>query len=223
MAEIPEITWYRSEDLILGFCGYAGIDGVYRIWLDHGGEWEFCPRETKSWDYYHLMVFGQCRADDCVFSDIVDRVPPLPAEFPPPARYNVKQPSEVPLPAGDDLLGKISAAPDARLPVFVVLGEDPYETTFGDGIFRDFESVHLDEQAATAYIRQRQRDPPRMTIESADPSDTRTLQEVFYIRKVYLTLSGGKLALDTEDCDLSPYDNFTQNMVVSGLNRLATP
>ncbi len=218
MAEERDITWYRSEDLILGFCGPAGIEGVYRFWLDHSDEWQFCPPQTGNWDYYHQMVFRQCRADDCEFGDIVDKVPSLPAEFPPPAQYHVKEPSEAPVRPSDDLLEKIRAAPDGRLPVYVVLGEDPYETSFGDGVFRDFNSAHLDEEAARAHIGQLLGRPPRMTIESDDPPDTRSLHEIHYIRKVYLTLSGGTLALDTEDCDLSQYDHFTQNQIVRDLN-----
>lgn len=176
------------------------------------------------------MVFRQCRADDCKFGDIVDAVPSLPAEFPPPARYHVKDPVEKSLldalPGGElvrrvrrvlpgnRLFKKICAAPEGRLPVYVVLREDIYETAFGDGIFRDFESAHLDEAAAKAYIQQQQ---PGMTIKSFNPPETRSVHDNHYIRKVYLTESGWTLALDTTDCDLSPYDHFTKKQIVRDL------
>lgn len=215
LAEELEIVWYRSEDLVLGYCGVAGNQGVYRFWLDHSDEWQFFPAETENWDYYHQMIFRSCRGDDCKFGDIVDQVPSLPAEFPPPDKYHVKDPIEIPVFPSDDLLKKVRAAPDERLPVYVLLKEDPYETSFGDGIFRNFESAYLDEDAAKARIQQLLREPPRITIESNDPTDTRFVHDIHYIRKVYLALSEGALTLDTEDCDLSPYDHFTKEKIVS--------
>ncbi len=41
-----------------------------------------------------------------------------------------------------------------------------------------------------------------------------------YIRKVYLTLSGGTWALDTEDSNLSPFDHFTKKQIVNDLEHL---
>ncbi len=220
MEEEPVITWYRSEDLILGFCGSWGDQGVYRCWLGPSAEWQFCPPETETWDYYHQMVFRQHRAGCCNFSDIADEVPSLPAEFPPPAKYHVKDPSEESLLdvlPGNRLVKKICAAPEKRLPVYVVLREDIYETAFGDGVFRDFESAHLDEEAAKAHIQQFLLKSPGMTIQSFDPPDTRIVDNSHYIRKLYLTVSGWMLALDTKDCDLSRYDHFTKKQIVSDI------
>lgn len=230
LAEELEIDWFRSEDLVLGFCSVAGNQGVYRFWLDHSDEWQFCPSETKNWDYYHQMIYRSCRGDACKFSDIADQVPSLPAEFPPPDKYHVKDRSEKSLldalPGGElvgwvrrvlpgnRLFKKICVAPEGRLPVYVVLREDLYETAFGDGVFRDFESAHLDEEAAKAFIQQQ---PPGMTIQSYDPPETRSVPDNRYIRKVYLTESGWTLALDTTDCDLSPYDHFTKKEIVRDL------
>ena len=219
MNEEPVITWYRSENLILGFCGSSGMRGVYRFWLGQSDNWQFCPSETKDWDYYHQMVFRQHKAENCEFSDIAGEVPTLPAEFPPPARYHVKDPSGKSLlellPGGalvrmtrrvlpgSGLFKKVCAAPEGRLPVYVVLQEDIYESALGDGIFRNFESAHLDEQAARTHIDQYQYQPDEKT--------------EFYIRTVYLIVSGWTLALDTRNCDLSPYDHFTKKQVVRDL------
>ncbi len=202
LAVEPDITWYRSDDLILGFCGPSGTQGVYRFWLGESERWGFCSPETKSWDRYHQKVFLQGKADDCKFSDIVDEVPPLPTEFPPPAKYHVKDPSEKSVRPSDELLKKIRAAPDERLPVCVVLYEDSYESALGDGIFRYFESAHLDDEAAKAHI---------------DQYYASKKWSELYLRKVYLTLSVGSLALVTEDSNLSPFDHFTKEQIVSDL------
>ena len=45
-----EIDWYRSDDLILGFCGPVGAYGVYRCWLGGRRRWEFCPAGTEAWE-----------------------------------------------------------------------------------------------------------------------------------------------------------------------------
>lgn len=202
MGKEPVINLYRTENLILGFCGSNGMQGVYRFWLSQSDEWQFCPPETKAWDFYHQKAFRQHKVEYCKFSDIVDEVPSLPAEFPPPAKYHVKDPSEKSVRPSDELLKKIRAAPDKRLPVFVVLHEDWYESALGNGVFRNFESAHLDEEAAKASIGQ--------YYASKKGSE-------LYIRKVYLTLSVGSLALDTEDSNLSPFDHFTKEQIVSNL------
>ncbi len=205
MEEEPVVTWCRTETLILGFCGPWGAQGVYRFWLGQSGEWEFCPPETKAWDFYHQMAFRQHKVEHCKFSDIVDEVPSLPAEFPPPAKYHVKDPSEESLLEvlpGNRLVKKICAAPERRLPVYVVLHEDTYESAFGDGVFRYFDSAHLDEEAAKAHIDR--------YYASKEWSE-------LYIRKVYLAVSGWTLALGTEDSNLSPFDHFTKRQIVGDL------
>ena len=56
------------------------------------------------------------------------------------------------------------------------------------------------------------RKPPRITIQSYDEPETWFVHD--YIRKVYLTVSGWTLALDTKNCDLSPFDHFTKKQIV---------
>ena len=223
LAEDFEIDWHRTEHLVLGFCAGRGTQGLWRFWLGSSGEWEYFPYDTEKWNYYHQMIYWSQGGDACKFSDIVDQVPSLPAEYPPPDKYHVKDPVEDPVVPNDDLLKEIGAAPEERLPVYVVLEEDPYETSFGDGIFRDFNSAHLDEEEAKAHIQFLLRKPPRMTIESNDPTETRSIPARHYIRKVYLTLSGGTLTLDTKDCDCSPYDYFKIGQIATDLERILDP
>lgn len=144
MGEMPEITFYHDDDLVLAFCGTWGAQGVYRCWLnDDPGQirWEFCPPESKTYDFYHQKVFRQQRADACD-DDVRARLPPLPDGFPPPTALHVAEkavPASV-KPVGRVLLA-VRAAPAGRLAVFVVLSENSYESLFGDGVFRDFEAA----------------------------------------------------------------------------------
>jgi hypothetical protein len=172
----------------------------------------------------------------------VDEVPSLPAEFPPPAKYHVKDPSEKSLldalPGGElvrrvrrvlpgnRLFKKICAAPERRLPVYVVLREDTYESALGDGVFRYFESAHPDEEAAKAHIDQYCSSKKRFMLYTRKVYLTLSVGSLAldtedsepYIRKVYLTLSVENLALDTEDSNLSPFDHFTKAQIVSDLD-----
>jgi hypothetical protein len=195
------------------------MQGVYRFLLGKSNKWQLCPPETKNWDYYHQMTFRQHKAQQFEFSEIANEVPPLPGEFPPPVKYHVKDPSGKSLLEslsdgalvrmarralpGSQLFNKTCAATESRLAVYVVLIEDTYESAFGDGIFRCFESAHLKEDAAKTYIDEYQFAPDEKTD--------------FFIRSVYLTVSGWSLALDTGDCDLSRYDDFTKKQIATDL------
>jgi hypothetical protein len=196
----PEIEWCRSldnPDLVLGFCGSMGADGVYRFWLDKSDDWEFCPAETKAWDWYHQKRYRQGKVELCTFDEVREAAPPLPRRFPPPVKYHLLDPPE-PKTAnarrGSKVFDRVLSAPDRRLPVYVVLREDRYESLFGDGVFRDFEAAFLDAASAEHYIEN-------------DAEQHEFLE--YHLREVYLAVSGKRGVLDTEGCNLSPFDHFT--------------
>ncbi len=207
-----------NPDLVLGFCGPLGGDGVYRFQLGESSAWEFYPPETGAWNYYHQMAFRQHKLDPCTFGEIAGQVPSPPTGHPPPDPYHLKERGEASrlmalaggalvnwarrLLPGGRLLKKIRAAPGRRLPVYVVLHEDRYESAFGDGVFRYFDSAHLDESAAKAHI---------------DRYYAGKEWSELHIREVALTVSGWTLALATEDRGLSPFDHFTKNNIVRDL------
>ena len=200
-----KIEWYQSDNLILGFCGFKGSIGVYRFFLDHSKEWEFCPPETKLWDRYHQKVYFQGKADFIDFSDVADRVPLIPAEFPPPFNLHIADPPEATTPnvlPGSGLFERVNALLDKRLSVYIVLKEDTYESAVGDGIFRYFESAFFDQKEAEANIRK-----------ELKPGGF----YLFHIRKVSLTISNNELFLDINGCDLSPFDHFTRQEVCDDL------
>jgi hypothetical protein len=206
----PEITFHRSEDLILGVCGLQGFDGIYRLFLGSGRDWEFCPNGTKAWDWYHQLVFLKRGAKPCDPWALGDSVPPIPESFPPPERYIVRDPAEPEAPhakQGSSVFERVAAAPRGCLRVYVVLYEDLYETRFGDGTFRDFSAAFFDEEAAQAYITSK--------AQAASP-ESRKLME-FHVRTVGLEIRGDVLALDEGDSGLSSFDHFTQRQVTDSL------
>ncbi len=199
-----EIDWYRSDDLILGFCGPVGAGGVYRCWLGGRRRWEFCPAGTEAWDWYHQKAYRQHKADPFAFDDLKDRLPPLPVGFPPPADCHVADPPEPDTAnarRGGPVFERVLSAPGGRLPVYVVLFEDLYESALGDGIFRYFEAAYTDEAAARRHIEAGAGEAFRAR----------------HLREVFLTISVDDVVLDTEGCELSPFDNFRRQQICDDL------
>lgn len=213
MKSKPPIEWYECDDsrLILGFCGhFQGHRGVYRYWLNRSDDWQFCPPGTEAWAYYHQMAYGQNRAGPCDFAVLKERVPPLPAQFPPPEKYHVTDPPEPDTPnvlPESGVFEKVKSAPNRRLPVYVVLREDTYESLFGDGVFRDFKSAFFERTEAESYVKKK--------LESQGGYK-------FYIREVYLTISRNVVALVTAGSDLSPFDHFTRQQICDELAKKIT-
>ncbi len=227
MAKQPQYELYRDGDLVLGFCGTAGLDGVYRYRLCRQpilrlirkllrqDQWKFCPPGTKAWDFYHQKVYRQHRAERCSPADLGGLVPPLPIEFPPPRAPNVLDP---PPPRSRDVLPgsrvyeAVRAFRDARLPVYVVLREDLYESVSGDGVFHDFEAAFLERAEAQSFVATQSDD----ATEEDENSDLR-LGIAYHIREVYLTVSAGEVVVNSADSQLSPFDRFTREEICNEL------
>lgn len=200
------IEWYRTDsDLILGFCGRKGFGGVYCYWLDESDTWEFFHDGTKEWDRFHQKVYWQGRADTIKFSELKGKVPPVPPKPPRKATRGTVDLPEKEAPytsATKELLEKITACAGKRLPVYVVLMENRYETVFGDGCFRHFESAFFDESSAQSHIENDFE--PHEFIE-------------FHIREVHLVASENGVVLDTKGAKISPFDHFGLRQICDDL------
>jgi len=202
---MPSIEWYQDDDLILGFCGNKGSRGVYRYWLNESDDWEFCPAGSRLWDRYHQKVYWQGRADLYPFKELKGKVPPLPRKFPPPKKYHVTDPPEKKTSnalAGSKLFERVNSSLDKRLPVYVVLMEDRYETAVGDGCFRNFESAFFDRPSAESHIEL-----------DFEPHEF----VAFHIRAVHLVARDDQLVLDTKNAELSPFDHFSLRQICDDL------
>jgi len=106
----------------------------------------------------------------------------------------------------------VRTARGGRLPVYVVLYEDRYETTFGDGEFHYFEAAFLDRPAAEAFVAAQLDAAAR----SGNKPDERT-GIAYHLREVHLLLSDDVVTLATAAADLSPCDHFTHEQVCDDL------
>lgn len=205
-SKAPEITFYRSDDLIMGF---LGTGGVWRNFLGSGHDWRFCPTGSEAWDWYHQKVFRQSKAEPCDWTEIADRLPPVPDGVPPPEKYHLRDPPEpeaLQAQSGSKLFQHAAAA-GGRLPVYVVLYEDCYESIFGDGVFRNFDSAFFDESTADAYIAAKM---DKVAPESRD-------LVAYHVRPMHLEVSGGSLVMNTDGAQLSPFDHFTLSQITDDL------
>ena len=106
-------------------------------------EWAWYPWESDGWNTVHQAIFRQGRLrrlDACPAS-----VPPLPASVPVVPR--VDRDDVGTMRSNASLMKWIGVG---RMPrtAFVLLEEDRYESTFGDGVFRDFVGCYPDKAAA---------------------------------------------------------------------------
>lgn len=148
---------------LLVFLGLQGSDGVLR--LSKAGAWEFLPAGSVAWDGYHQEIYRNFRGDPLDANALAERgivLPPL-AEYRnrPGVSWQDNFPSELPL-------AEVPAELRQRLapgtfPVFLVMEEDGYETSLGDGKYLYPERAYRDRAHAERFLEERRR-------EAEDPS-----------------------------------------------------
>lgn len=129
----------------------AGSQGVFLLHKSPGQSWEYHPRGSRSWDYFHQAVFRNGRADPLEQS-AVTTLPPLPA-LPAVTWVDPSAKRRVTKEVTEGLLfDKVKAAPKRKLAVYWVLRDDLYEARFGDGRFVDLDAVFFGEEEARAWV-----------------------------------------------------------------------
>ena len=131
----------------------------------------------------------------------------MPYGVPPPEKYHLREPPEpeaLQAQPGSKLSRHVTVA-DGRLPVYMVLYEDCYESSFGDGVFRRFDGAFPDESTARAYIAAK--------IDQVAPA----YRVDYHVRPMHLEMRGGSLVLNTEGAGLSSIDHFTLSQVTDDL------
>ena len=109
--------------------------------------WAWLPFDSDDWNAIDQRILRQGRATQ--LDGPPADAPPLPQPDPTPYK---RDPDSVGRWAQDvDLLQWIEQASSKRRVVYLVLQEDPYETSFGDGLFRDPVACMADERAAHTY------------------------------------------------------------------------
>lgn len=151
-----EVQYFQSE----GKAIYASVGRGYEALFKYAdpakpdGTWELLEYGSPRWDQVHQMIYRNGRLEEADPADVA-RLPPLP---PIPPRSDRSRESyflpEQPVRAAEyPALTATLRARGGSLPVYLVLLEDPYETSFGDGCYRDFEAAFLRRADAQRKIQ----------------------------------------------------------------------
>ena len=202
----------REHHLLLVSCGDVGFEGIFRLWFESSTSWEFCPPQSKSWDWYHQRIFRMRELEE--IDALPPKLPPLPKSFPPPKECHVVD--EEAETKSADVSGALNdrvRAAGGSLTVYVLLTEDRYESLHGDGVFHNFETAYFDRAAAEAHAR-----------EIDDTFDTRfepgSDKYAAYVREVVLKRSCWKLGIDDKKSERETFDNYELGQICDALTKL---
>lgn len=178
---------------VLVFLGLQGSDGALR--LSQGGAWEFLPAGSLAWDGYHQEIYRNFRGDPLDAKALADRgleLPPLgPYRNRPGVSWQDNFPSKMPLaevPA--ELRPRLSPG---MFPVFLVMMEDGYETSFGDGKYLYPERAYRDRAQAERFLEERRREAEDPT-KAKDPAKARWYR--YTLKEIRVTVDGERVSAE---------------------------
>lgn len=158
--QIGEIEYYKEDDCIaydacLPPWGNGGIFRIYkRAFDDTTAQWKFLAPHSPMWEAIHQKIYRNYNATQFPEWEMA-YLPPLPdvPSSPHPSRESYYLPS-TPLatatyPRAAVWIGK---QPLSQAEVPLIVWEDWWESSHGDGVFRYLHGVFTSEQAAQAYM-----------------------------------------------------------------------
>ncbi len=152
MTEPGGTDYCERDGCIYVFLGTMGSRGLFRL-DSRARVWTYHPANDKVWDSCHQETYANYKSRR-LDADEIGRLPPLP---PVPAVTSVRWEDNFALQRHGLLQDRglvrwVSGAPGGSVPVWYVLYEDPYESSFGDGTFRYLQDVFVTRDAAQAWI-----------------------------------------------------------------------
>ena len=153
--EIREIEYYDdtwdSSNYLVCFNRYY----IFAIRPnDPEPKWEFLPIDSARWDAVHQRVYRNFRADRIEKDQFPAFLPPPPTELPPEAINPPPPPPPKPIrtedfPVVTEYLHNSEGRGTAA--IHLVLCEDIWESSYGDGVFHYPEIVFFDLESAKSY------------------------------------------------------------------------
>jgi hypothetical protein len=148
-----------DTDVVYACVGSMGINGMFRLRQLPAGnsQWEFLVPNSPAWDWVHQRIYRNARVEEVrpdEFPAPLPTIPEIPSgPFPDWRSYFLPQ-QPIHASAYPRAAEFLKAQKDGMAAVFIVLSEDVYETTLGDGEFHDFDQVSLTEEDAQRHIDQ---------------------------------------------------------------------
>ncbi|MDQ7822296.1 MAG: hypothetical protein RDV48_05835 [Candidatus Eremiobacteraeota bacterium] len=203
---------YEIGESILIFLGTMGFNGL----LTYGreGEWKYHDPESLAWDCYHQEVFRNFKADRITLHDLEERgiALPNPEKIPAPSpgktwadNFNAKTRLDKVPPAVREHLKSRSPGP---VKVYLVLVEDFYETSFGDGRFLYPEAAYYTREAAGEKISRLQRE---------EPDKAKREWYRYTLKEVILRVEGAEIVADL---NIDSFEHYSIEDIVRLLSRL---
>jgi hypothetical protein len=159
MKKDSDVNYFEDWDTddIFACIGSFGHGGLFRLRNPKGGNkvWEFQIPTGPAFDMIHQRVFRNFRATKILSAEIISNFPPLPdvPKGPFPKREEFYLPKEKAMVSAFPAVARLIGMQIGKfLKVYVVLEEDKYESSFGDGVFHDFKDAFLNEQDGLEFV-----------------------------------------------------------------------
>jgi len=194
---------YQVGNTIVLFLGVMGNEGL----MIHKGAdlWEYHPPVSLVWDSFHQQVYRNFKAEALSVEEMERsgvRMPDLAAcDVPAHGRswadnFNAEAPFSA-VPRG--VLPELRRHAGEEMEVFLVLMEDRYETSFGDGRFLYPTAAFWTRNAAECHMRQ-------LVQNETDPAKREWYQ--YSLKQVRLLPDDSTGAVKAM-LDINPYEHYT--------------
>ena len=164
-----DIKYFKDidTDTIYACVGPMAVNALFRLRpaLEKDGQWEFLVPNSPAWDAVHQRIYRNPRVEEVRPEEFPVPMPPLPeipsGPFPHWKDYFLP---EQPIHASryPSVARFLEDGRREPVTVFIVLFEDIYETTLGDGEFHYFRDVFLTREEAQRYQDQNRQEWERL-------------------------------------------------------------
>ena len=151
-----QTTFFETDGSVIASVGPMASTAMFRLDRQNQQQvqWSFLDPNSPKFDYFHQYIFRNQRAS-LLEPEEIKKLPDLPESVP----YEAKSREDDHRPTGNiqadnhpALKQILLARPSQARPVYVVLNEDTYETSCGDGCYRYLDAVFLDRAEAIEHI-----------------------------------------------------------------------
>jgi len=206
MSDRAEKEDYEIFELGFTIIVFLGARGDKGLLLHHQkGRWDFHHYGSIAWDSFHQQVYRNFKAETLSLTDLEQRGIKMPAlgEYMQGTRglsWTDNFSSEAPfdkVPAG--VLRKLKSLSVDPADVYLVLLEDFYETSLGDGRYLYPHSAFWAKSAALEEVR-------RLQTEETDAAKREWYR--YYVKEVSLSVDKSKKMI-TASLNIEPYEHYS--------------